>query len=88
MSVSTSLKLSDQEIASAFSSAHWAERFPPILNVDQAAELVGVPKGTIYTWSSQGLLRGCSRKVGRHLRFFRDRLIKRIFNEGLHDVQS
>jgi excisionase family DNA binding protein len=87
MSVSTSLKLTDKEIAAAFSDSRWADRFPPILNVDQAAELVDVPKNTIYTWSSQGLLRGCSRKVGRHLRFFRDRLVKKIFNEGLHDVQ-
>lgn len=82
----SSLKLSDQEIASAFSDSEWAKRYPPVLNVDQAAELIGVPKATIYSWSSRGQLKGCARKVGKHLRFFRDRLLKRAFNEGFKNV--
>ena len=47
------------------------------------ARLLQVPKATIYDWSSRGLLRGCGRKVGKHLRLFRDRLITKIFNDGL-----
>jgi hypothetical protein len=82
----TILNLSDREIAAAFADPQWAERFPPLLNADQAAELAGVPKATIYSWSSRGLLKGCSRKVGRRLRFFRDRFIKRILNEGINNV--
>jgi excisionase family DNA binding protein len=77
------LKLTKAEIGSAFADPHWAGEFPPVLSVEQAARLLQVPKATVYDWSSRGLLRGCSRRVGKHLRFFRDRLITTIFNEGL-----
>jgi excisionase family DNA binding protein len=56
---------------------------PPVLTVDEAAALLRVPKQTIYDWSARGLLKGCGRKVGKHLRLFRDRLLQRVFNEGL-----
>lgn len=82
-----SLHLSDTEIARAFSDSKWAEKYPPVLTVDEAAELVSVPKATLYNWSSRGLLRGCARKVGRHLRIVRDKFIKRVFNEGINDVK-
>jgi len=75
-----SLKLTMGEISAACSDGA-GKQYPPILTTQQAAELVGVPIGTIYAWSSQGRLKGCARKVGKHLRFFRDRLISRIFNE-------
>jgi excisionase family DNA binding protein len=77
------LKLTRAELASAFADRHWAGEYPPVLSVDQAARLLQVPKATIYDWSSRGLLRGCGRRVGKHLRFFRDRLITRVFNEGI-----
>lgn len=77
--------LNPTEIAALFQEPDAAARFPPILTVDQAAELAHVPKQTIYAWSSQGHLRGCSRKVGKHLLILRDKFIHRIFNEGLHD---
>ena len=79
------LRLTDGEVTRAFADSKWAETYPPILNVDQAAQLISVPKGTIYDWSSRGLLTGCARRVGRHLRIFRDRFIKHLFNEGLND---
>lgn len=77
------LRLSDQEIASAFSDPHWSERFPPILTIDQVSDLLAFPVGTIRDWRSRGLLANCSRKVGKHVRFFRNRLIQVVFNEGL-----
>ena len=79
------LGLTDSELDQAFSSSHWGERFPPILTIDQAAELLSIPKGTLYDWSSRGLLRDCARRVGKHHRFARDRLLKKVFNEGFHD---
>jgi excisionase family DNA binding protein len=78
-----SLKLTKGEIEAPFTAGHWASRYPPVLTVEQAAELLQVPKGTLYDWSSRGLLKACARRVGKHLRFYRDRLIHRIFNEGL-----
>lgn len=77
------LKLTAEEIAASFSSLGWAERYPPVMTVEQVAGLLQVPKHTVYDWSSRGLLKGCSRRVGKHLRFYRDKLISQVFNEGI-----
>lgn len=78
-----SLKLTDKEISSSFADPHWATRFPPVMTLDQAAELLQIPKATLYDWRSRDLLNGCSRKVGKHVRFWRDKLILKVFNDGL-----
>src|SRR5438874_7891337 len=52
--------------------------------LDQAAALARVPKQTLYSWSSQERLRGCSRRVGKHLRILRDRFVRLLFNEGIN----
>jgi excisionase family DNA binding protein len=80
-----SLKLTDREVAAAFADPVYAEQFPPVLTLEQAAKLLQVPAGTIYQWRSRGVLGSCCRKVGKHLRFYRDRLIKKVFNEGIND---
>jgi hypothetical protein len=79
------LKLSDREIHAAFAAGPWAEQFPPVLSVAQAAKLLQVPQSTIYDWSSRGLLQSCARRAGKRLQIFRDRLLKKIFNDGLID---
>ena len=81
------LKLSEQEIKSAFAEGPWAEQFPPVLTIEQASALLQVPKSTMYDWRSRGLLDQCSRRVGKRVLFVRDRLLQLIFNEGLssHD---
>jgi excisionase family DNA binding protein len=76
--------LTAREVAGYFSDPAWATAFPPILTVDQAAALAQVPKQTVYAWSSQGRLKGCSRRAGKHLRILRDRFIQKLFNEGLY----
>lgn len=78
-----SIKLTSREITAAFSEAVWAEKFPPILTITQAADLAQVSVGTLRDWRSRGLLRGCSRRNGKHVRFFRDRLVDFIFNGGV-----
>jgi excisionase family DNA binding protein len=78
------LKLTAKDMAEAFVQPAWAEKFPPVLTVEQAAALLQVPRQTVYDWRSRGLLQGCCRKIGKHLRFFRDRLLIRVFNEGLY----
>ena len=71
-----------------FADPTWSAKFPPVLTVAQAAELAQVPKGTIYTWSSQGLLRGCAQRVGKHLRIVRDAFVRKLFSDGgLHGSQ-
>jgi excisionase family DNA binding protein len=81
-----SLNLSPAEIAEAFSDPLDAERFPPVLTLEQAAELLQIPLDTIYQWRSRGLLSTCSRKVGKHVRFIRNRLVALLFNEGLSNA--
>jgi excisionase family DNA binding protein len=81
-----SLELSPAEIEAAFADPLDADRFPPVLTLEQAAELLQVPLDTIYQWRSRGLLDRCSQKVGKRVRFFRNRLIALIFNEGLSNA--
>ena len=78
--VHDALNLTAREIAAAFADPHWAARYPPILSVEQVAAMLQVPKQTVYDWSSRGQLKGCSRKIGKYLRFFRDRLLTHFFN--------
>ena len=56
--------------------------YPPLLTVNQTAELVQIPKKTIYEWSSRGLLQGCSCRAGRHLRIHRDGFLTTFINGG------
>ena len=74
-------KLTAKELAGLFADPIWAARFPPILTPDQAAELLGVSKQTLYSWSSCGLLDPCKARVGKHLRLARDRLVALFFNK-------
>jgi hypothetical protein len=78
-----SLKLTDKEISSAFADPAQASRFPPVMTLDQAAELLQVPVQTLYQWRSRDLLGKCSRRVGKRVLVFRDRLLQQVFNEGL-----
>ena len=73
-----------KDVAALFEDPVWSSTYPPILSVDQAASLAQVPKATVYAWSSQGLLEGCSRRLGKHLRIVRDAFVRKLFNEGLH----
>jgi hypothetical protein len=75
-----SLKLTGKEITTTFSDPIWSEKFPPVLTIEQAASLLQVPVGTLRGCRSRGLLGTCSRRVGKHVRFFRDRFITLVFN--------
>lgn len=77
-----SLQLTSAEIKAAFAEPHWAGRFPPLLTIEQAAELLQLPVETIRSWRSRRLLNSCSRKKGKRVRFLRDRLIAWYFNDS------
>ncbi|MBP90667.1 MAG: DNA-binding protein [Planctomycetaceae bacterium] len=85
MPTADQLHLTDREITAAFADAKWAAEYPPVLSLPQAAALLHVPLQTLYQWRSRGYLSGCSRRVGKRVLVFRDRLIKRVFNEGIND---
>ncbi len=73
------VKLSADELTTNFSSGPWAAKYPPILTIAQAAAMLQVPVGTLRFWRTTGRLSGCSRRHGRVLRFYRDRLIRWFF---------
>lgn len=83
MSKKSSLNLTGREISAPFQEGVYAEKFPPVLTIEQAADLLQIPVGTLRDWRSRGLLNDCCSKVGKHIRFHRDRLFKLIFNDGL-----
>ena len=65
----------------------WAERFPPILNVAQAAALADVSEKTIYDWKHRGLLVDCARRNGRRVRILRDRFVAFLFDKKEFECQ-
>ncbi len=71
--------LSREEIQASFTGED-GKRFPPILNIQQLSELTHVPRSTIYDWHSQGHLGSAARTRGKHLMFWRDRIIDVLFN--------
>jgi hypothetical protein len=73
-------KLSSDEIAKAFAEPTTAKQFPPVLNVSLAAELLRVSPKTVYAWHGAGRLSAAAVKRGKHLMFWRDRLIDVMFN--------
>jgi hypothetical protein len=72
--------LSKREIDQIFLDPDRVKQFPPILSLEQAADLVQIPVATLRSWRSAGALRGCSRKLGKHVRILRDRFLEQIFN--------
>jgi len=79
---SKGLCLTAKEISAVFHDPHWAAKFPPVMSTEQAAELLQVPVKTLYLWHQTGRLSGCCKRVGTPLRFFRDRLLDVVFNQG------
>lgn len=71
--------LTGEEISSAF-EGKWADRYPPHLTHDLAAEMLGISASTLYEWKAKGRLKGCCRQRGKHNFFWRDKLIDTIYN--------
>ena len=82
METTQPLSMSDAEITRTFADSEVAKRFPPILTVVQAAELLQVRPGTVRSWFSRSKLESCARKKGGRIRIVRDRFIKWYFNDG------
>ncbi len=80
--------ISKEEIRATFADEANSAAFPPILTVQQAALLMQVPVATVYDWSSRGLLDHCARRVGKHLRIFRDRFVQNAFTKGVRQDES
>lgn len=81
MSKTLSKGLTTEEIEATFADPEVAKSYPVILNITQASKLLQLPIATLYDWHSRGLLKGCCRKLGKHLRFPRNRLIQHVFRD-------
>ena len=53
-----------------------------ILTVDEAAELLKIPRSSVYKLAQQGKIP--TQKVGRHWRFYRPKLVKWVAGELPH----
>ena len=72
--------LTVDEIQAAFRGP-WAESFPPLLTPGQLAGLCQVSVKTVYAWSSAGALDDAKFRQGKHVRFWRDRVLTSFFNK-------
>lgn len=73
--------LSASEIARAFAdNPGTGGQFGPILDLGQVSELLGATVSTVRDWKAKGRLEGCYRKRGKHLFFWRDHVIEKVFN--------
>ena len=57
-----------------------ARDWPPVLSPAQVSDLLGISVSTLYEWVSKGRLDGAFRRRGKHLLFWRDRLLDIVFN--------
>ena len=78
------MDLTPDEVKKDFLDPAWAGKYPPILTLTEAAELVRLPRATLESWRSRRLLGTCSVKTGKHVRIHRDRFVLWFFNQGIH----
>lgn len=83
-----SINLRAAEIAAAFDTEDLRRRFPPIITLQQLAELLQRSRKTIYLWIDKGRLDGTFRKRGKGHLFWRDRVLDRIFNGPEWDSET
>lgn len=72
--------LTEAEIQQCLAAEPWCARFPPVLTIDQAAELLQVPVPTIRKWHFCGMLKHCTSMRGKEIRLYRDRVIRWFFD--------
>lgn len=56
--------------------------YGPVLDIDEVAELFRKGVGTIREWKAKGRLDGTFVKRGKHILFWRDKVIHAVFNTG------
>jgi excisionase family DNA binding protein len=66
--------LSDDELRRVFDGVSGVA-FGPILSPKQLADLCGLSPKTIYEWIAKGRLKDASRKRGKHVLIWRDRVL-------------
>lgn len=57
--------------------------YPPVLTMQQAAQLLQISRCTLYRWFKSGKLATCSAKHGQQVRILRDKLLNWYFHDTL-----
>ncbi len=79
--MANSIDLKPGEIARVFDQTVAGQPFPPIVDPEQIAQMLGYSKSTIYEWLCKGRFDGAYRKRGKRVKFLRDRVLS-IFFDG------
>ena len=73
-------KITRREITAAFDTEEMNDRFPPILKIEQVAELLQCSQSTVEKLSASGKLNFAKSNRGP-VRFWRDRVVAWLFGE-------
>lgn len=66
------------ESAAAEVMAEYANRYPPLISVEQAAEIAHAPPATIHGWSADGAFDGFKARSGRRILLQRDCFVRYV----------
>jgi hypothetical protein len=61
--------------------AEYAQRYEPLIQVEEAAKIAHVPPATIHAWSSAGRMDGFKVRSGRRVLFYRDAFVKLVLGD-------
>jgi len=62
--------------------AEYAQRYDPLIQVEEAAKIAHVPPATIHSWSSAGRMDGFKLRSGRRVLFHRDAFVRFVLAGG------
>jgi hypothetical protein len=60
--------------------AESAKNFPPLIQVEEAAQIARVPPATIHAWSSAGRMDAFKIRSGRRILFYRDTFVRFVLD--------
>lgn len=63
-------------------AAEYREHYPALISIEQAMAIAGVPRATLYDWSSRGLLDAIKVRRGRRLLLARDGFLRWLLSES------
>ncbi len=89
--MSAGINLKPAEIARAFEADNVRFDHPVIMSPRQVARMLGLSIATIYQWTAEERFKGACRRGGKHMFYWRDRVIERLFNSPdwiKHDVKQ
>jgi hypothetical protein len=67
--------------------AEYAQRYDPLIQVEEAARIAGVPPATIHAWSSAGYMDDFKVRSGRRVLFHRDAFVRLVL-KGVGGMES